>query len=76
LKITHYKSKPHGEWIPYSSAAVQITPKPFGPGVFLIRKGIGRLAVAALKWDDGSQWDATSGTTRYGGEDDTSKGLE
>jgi len=68
VKITHYKAEPDGEWIPYASAAIQITPKPFGPGVFLIMKERGRLAVAALKWDDGSQWDATSGTTRYGGE--------
>ena len=70
MKITHYKSKPHGEWIEYSSAAVQITPKAYGPGVFLIRKGIGRLEVAALKWDDGSEWDSRGEgkLMRYGDE--------
>ena len=70
MKITHYKSKPEGEWIPYSTTAVQITPKAYGPGVFLIRKGIGRLEVAALRWDDGSEWDSRGNgkLTRYEGE--------
>ena len=58
MKITHYKSTSESDWEPYTSNTVQVEPKPYGPGVFLIRKGMGRLQVAALRWDDGSEWDA------------------
>jgi len=58
LKVTHYKEKPTDEWIEYSCKSVQVNPLPYGPGVFFIRKDKGRLRVCALKWDDGSSWDA------------------
>jgi len=58
VRVTHYKENPSDEWIPYSTKSVQVTPKSYGPGVFFIRKDRGRLRVCALKWDDGSEWDA------------------
>jgi len=61
MRVTHYKEKPDDDWIPYSTTSVQVTPKPYGPGVFFIRKKGGRLRVCALKWDDGSYWDAYEG---------------
>ena len=67
MKITHYKSKSTDPWISYSSDAVQVTPKNYGPGVFLIRKDLGRLPVSALRWEDGSEWTSCGEFNKYEG---------